>query len=95
MQDPNLIQVTLQENRVFPPPAGFAERACLRPEEYEARISRGLSDPEGYWAEAASSLEWFRKWDKVLEWKLAPRPVVPGRQAQCLDQLPGSASSPR
>jgi acetyl-CoA synthetase len=27
-----------------------------------------LQDPEGFWAEEARKLEWFRIWDKVLEW---------------------------
>ncbi len=29
---------------------------------------RSLQDPEGFWAEEARKLEWFRTWDKVLEW---------------------------
>ena len=29
---------------------------------------RAKKDPEGFWAEAARSLDWFKPWDKVLEW---------------------------
>ena len=29
---------------------------------------RAQKDPEGFWAEAARSLDWFKPWDKVLEW---------------------------
>jgi acetyl-CoA synthetase len=29
---------------------------------------RSLRDVEGFWAEEARKLEWFRIWDKVLEW---------------------------
>ena len=29
---------------------------------------RSLKDVEGFWAEEARKLEWFRIWDKVLEW---------------------------
>ena len=29
---------------------------------------RSLQDVEGFWAEEARKLEWFRIWDKVLEW---------------------------
>lgn len=25
-------------------------------------------DPDGFWAKAAESLPWFRKWDRVFEW---------------------------
>src|SRR3712207_189154 len=30
---------------------------------------RGARGPEGYWADVAGELEWFRKWDRVLDWK--------------------------
>ncbi|MEM1958739.1 MAG: acetate--CoA ligase [Candidatus Nitrosocaldus sp.] len=30
---------------------------------------RGARDPEGFWAEQASLLDWFRVWDMVLDWK--------------------------
>ncbi|MGQ9545753.1 MAG: acetate--CoA ligase [Dehalococcoidia bacterium] len=30
---------------------------------------RSLEDPEEFWAEQARQLDWFRTWDKVLEWK--------------------------
>ncbi len=29
---------------------------------------RSLRDPEGFWAEEARKLEWFRTWDRVLDW---------------------------
>jgi acetyl-CoA synthetase len=31
---------------------------------------RSLRDPEGFWEEEARKLDWFRTWDKVLEWSL-------------------------
>jgi acetyl-CoA synthetase len=34
-------------------------------EEYRRSIDR----PEEFWAEQARQLDWFRTWDKVLEWK--------------------------
>jgi len=27
-----------------------------------------MKDPEGFWAEAAGELHWFKTWDRVLEW---------------------------
>jgi acetyl-CoA synthetase len=27
-----------------------------------------LKDPESFWADAARELDWFKPWDKVLEW---------------------------
>jgi acetyl-CoA synthetase len=58
----------LRENRVFPPPAEFAAKAHVGSlEEYEAMYRRSVEQPEAFWAEAASELEWFAPWEKVLE----------------------------
>ena len=29
---------------------------------------RSLEDPEAFWAGEARKLDWYRTWDKVLEW---------------------------
>lgn len=34
---------------------------------YEDIYRRSLDDPEGFWAAAASSIKWSRKWDKVID----------------------------
>jgi len=61
----------LRENRLFPPPAEFSARAHIRSrEEYEAMYKRSIEDPDAFWAEAASELEWFAPWSKVLEWNV-------------------------
>ena len=36
--------------------------------EYEKLWQRAKDDPEGFWAEQAESLYWFKHWDKVLDW---------------------------
>ncbi len=59
------IDALLQEERTFSPPASFAENANMAdPEIYE----KARQDPEAFWAGLAEELDWFRKWDKVLEW---------------------------
>ena len=59
------IEALLQEDRRFPPPEEFAKQANVRdPGIYE----EALKDPEGFWARFAKELDWFKKWDKVLEW---------------------------
>jgi len=65
------IESVLKEARRFPPPADFASQAHIKSEaEYERLYQRGKDDPEGFWAEQAErKLHWFRKWDRVLEWK--------------------------
>jgi acetyl-CoA synthetase len=65
------IDSTLRENRVFPPPAEFSAKAHIKSlEEYEALYKRSIEDPETFWADAARELDWFKPWDKVLEWNL-------------------------
>lgn len=66
--DNNVFESVLRENRLFPPPADFAAKAWIGSEaEYERVYRRSVEDPEGFWAEAASELEWFRPWTKVIE----------------------------
>lgn len=53
------------EERVFEPPAGFVAEALVRDRTiYE----RAEADYEGFWAEQADLLAWFKKWDTVMEW---------------------------
>ena len=53
----------------FPPSSEFAAQAAIKSrEEYDALCKRAEADPEAYWAEQASKLDWFKPWDKVLEW---------------------------
>jgi acetyl-CoA synthetase len=57
----------LREDRVFPPPAEFAAKAHIKSlAEYEALYRRSIEDPEAFWAEAASELEWFAPWTQVF-----------------------------
>jgi acetyl-CoA synthetase len=65
------IESVLKETRLFPPPADFAAKAHIKSmADYERLWQRGQDDPEGFWAEqAARKLHWFKKWDRVLDWK--------------------------
>src|SRR6202453_4913361 len=59
---------SLRENRVFAPPAEFAAKAHVKSlAEYEQMYRRSVEQPEAFWAEAASELEWFAPWTKVTE----------------------------
>ena len=58
------IDVLLQENRKFAPSSEFRRDANVSDGSiYES----AAKNPEAYWAKAAESLHWFRRWDKVLE----------------------------
>ncbi len=63
------ITSVLVENRVFPPPPGFAADAHVKSlDEYQALWDRARDDPEGFWGEMAKALDWSSPWTKVLEW---------------------------
>ncbi len=67
--NPNAIESVLNESRVFPPPAEFAANAHIKSfEEYEKIYAEAAENPEKFWAGAAESLHWFKKWDTILEW---------------------------
>jgi len=64
------IDSTLDEQRTFEPPAEFSQKAQIKSlAEYEALYKESVEQPEKFWARAAQELHWFKKWDKVLEWK--------------------------
>ena len=65
-----VIESVLQEQRKFPPPAEFSAQAHIGSmEQYREMCADAEKDPEGFWARIADEhLDWFRKWDKVLEW---------------------------
>jgi acetyl-CoA synthetase len=59
----------LEDKRVFEPPDGIKLRAYIKSlEEYRKLYERSMRDPEGFWGELAEQLDWYKKWDKVLEW---------------------------
>ena len=59
------IEALLQERRTFEPPEDFTARANANdPSIYE----RASEDPEAWWASQADRLDWFQKWEKVLDW---------------------------
>jgi len=56
----------MDEKRVFPAPKEFSEKAQIKSfAEYQKLYDRSISDPEGFWAERAEQIDWFKKWDKV------------------------------
>jgi acetyl-CoA synthetase len=63
------IESVLKEDRVFEPPKDFSAKAHIKNlQEYEALYQQALDDPEGFWAGMAKELDWFKPWEKVLEW---------------------------
>lgn len=63
------INSLLKEDRLFAPSSEFSASAHITSREhYDEIYKRSIEDPEGFWAEIASELHWFKPWDKVLNW---------------------------
>ncbi len=58
-----------EEELIFNPPERIKEKAYIKSmDEYREMYDRSLKDPEGFWAEQAEIIDWFKKWDKVLDY---------------------------
>ncbi len=60
-------EVLLKVGEKYEPPKSIVERAWVK--DYDSLYERSVRDPEGFWAEVAQELHWFRKWERVLEWE--------------------------
>ncbi|HCK90287.1 MAG TPA: acetate--CoA ligase, partial [Gemmatimonadetes bacterium] len=56
----------LTEDRRFSPSEDFRTRAVVSDADIYERAN---TDRESYWVEWAEQLDWFRRWDSVLEWQ--------------------------
>lgn len=65
------IESILQEKRLFPPSPEFSQNAQIKSlEEYQQLYEKAKADPPQFWAELAETqLDWFQKWDTVLDWQ--------------------------
>jgi len=63
------ITSVLREDRKFTPPPSFSQKAQVKSlPEYQALYRRAATDPEGFWAECAREVDWFKPFSKTLEW---------------------------
>ena len=66
------IKSVLEEDRVFDPPADFGAQVggAIIPsmDDYLARWTRSIEDPEAYWDEVAREFDWSTPYSKVLDW---------------------------
>ena len=64
------INSSLKETRVFAPSAEFSASAHLKSRaQYDEVYQRSVKDPEGFWADIARELHWFKPWNQVLDWQ--------------------------
>ena len=63
------MESTSVEKQVYDPPDGIKMKAYIKNlEEYRKLYQRSIDDPEGFWGELAEQLDWFKRWEKVLDW---------------------------
>lgn len=68
MREKEIISM-LEDKQVYQPPDAVRLRAYIKSlEEYQKIYDRSTNDVEGFWGECAEQLDWYKKWDKVLEW---------------------------
>ena len=72
MDNSGTLDSLAQELRVFRPLPQLVIEANVNPQELEAFRRQATHDPLGYWEEAADELDWYKKWDKVLDDSDAP-----------------------
>jgi len=67
----------MAENRVFQPSKEFSEAAALKSlDEYKALYNWSIKNPEEFWGQMANQLDWYKKWDKFLEYDFKNKPEV-------------------
>ncbi|MCG3137531.1 MAG: Acetyl-coenzyme A synthetase [Phycisphaerae bacterium] len=70
MTQSGAITSKMAENRTFPPPAKFVEQANIKSlDEYRRMYEQSIRQPEEFWGKIAEGFHWFKKWDKVRDWK--------------------------
>lgn len=56
----------MSEVKKFSPAAEFTANAHIKSmEQYQEMYDRSVKDPDGFWAEQAERITWFKKWDTV------------------------------
>ena len=65
-KDAGTLDALLTEDRRFSPSEDFRTRAVVSDADIYERAN---TDRESYWVEGAEQLDWFRRWDSVLEWQ--------------------------
>jgi len=62
----------MSEVKKFNPAAEFTANAHIKSmEQYQEMYDRSVNDEDGFWAEQAERLTWFKKWDTVANYDIA------------------------
>ena len=59
----------MSSDKMYPVPPAVAAHALINREQYETLYAQSIDDMEGFWAtQAENFIDWFKKWDTVVEW---------------------------
>ncbi|NLZ93867.1 MAG: acetate--CoA ligase [Firmicutes bacterium] len=62
-------RITAKTEKIFNPTEDFRQEAQLKSRaEYDVMYDRSIKDPESFWAEMAAQLDWFQKWEQVMDY---------------------------
>jgi acetyl-CoA synthetase len=62
-----MLEQILHQSGTFTAPAALQAQANLQ--DLEGERARSLADPDAFWGEWASRFQWFKPWDKVMDWQ--------------------------
>ena len=90
--------IVASEHEVYYPSPEVVANAHIK--NYEEVYARALEDPQAFWAERASQLEWYQPWDQVLDesnppfykWFRAARPISRSTRSTATSR-PGARTS--
>jgi acetyl-CoA synthetase len=57
----------VEDEKYYVPDPSYKQNAWTK--DYAAIYQDFLADPDGFWEKQAETLDWFKKWDTVREWK--------------------------
>jgi len=58
----------MSEQQIFEIPVSAKEKAWVNNDTYLEMYKESVNDPKSFWDKQAERLDWFKKWDKTLDW---------------------------
>ena len=58
----------MSEQKILEIPASAKEKAWIDNDSYLMMYQESVEDPVGFWDKQADRLDWFKKWDRTLDW---------------------------
>lgn len=68
MEEKKIVSMS-EDKQIYEPSDAVKLKAYIKNmEEYQKLYQRSTNELEKFWGECADQLDWYKKWDKVLEW---------------------------